>query len=42
MNQRESIAMVVTFAVATAHWWYLRSRRSGSDSKLSGGTQGAA
>jgi amino acid transporter len=27
VNQREAITMLVTFAIAAGHWWYLKSRR---------------
>ena len=35
VNQREAITMLVTFAIAAGHWWFLRNRsRSGGDTQI--------
>lgn len=35
VNQREAITMLVTFAIAATHWWYLRNRRrQGGNSQI--------
>jgi amino acid transporter len=35
VNQREAITMLVTFAIAAGHWWFLRNRRrQGGNSQI--------